>query len=112
MYLCRLKLRHSIYMTTLDIILLVLIGTGAVLGFAKGFLRQLAGLLGLIVGLLAAKALYATVADEVFSQVTDDAGLARGLAFVAIWLLVPLLFLLVASLLTRAMSMRWSSVSC
>ena len=88
MYLCRLKLRHSIYMTTLDIILLVLIGTGAVLGFAKGFLRQLAGLLGLIVGLLAAKALYATVADEVFSQVTDDAGLARGLAFVAIWLLV------------------------
>ena len=89
-------------MTTLDIILLVLIGTGAVLGFAKGFLRQLAGLLGLIVGLLAAKALYATVADEVFSQVTDDAGLARGLAFVAIWLLVPLLFLLVASLLTRA----------
>lgn len=110
MYLCRLKLRHSIYMTTLDIILLVLIGTGAVLGFAKGFLRQLAGLLGLIVGLLAAKALYATVADEVFSQVTDDAGLARGLAFVAIWLLVPLLFLLVASLLTRAMeavSLGW-----
>ena len=49
MYLCRLKLRHSIYMTTLDIILLVLIGTVAVLGFAKGFLRQLAGLLGLIV---------------------------------------------------------------
>lgn len=97
-------------MTTLDIILLVLIGTGAVLGFAKGFLRQLAGLLGLIVGLLAAKALYATVADEVFSQVTDDAGLARGLAFVAIWLLVPLLFLLVASLLTRAMeavSLGW-----
>ena len=90
-------------MTSLDIILLVLIGTGAVLGFAKGFLRQLAGLLGLIVGLLAAKALYATVADEVFSQVTDDAGLARGLAFVAIWLLGPLLYLLVASLLTRAL---------
>lgn len=97
-------------MTTLDIILLVLIGTGAVLGFTKGFLRQLAGLLGLVVGLLAAKALYVTVADEVFSQVTDNPGLARGLAFAAIWVAVPLLFLLVASLLTRAMeavSLGW-----
>ena len=97
-------------MTTLDIILLVLIGTGAVLGFMKGFLRQLAGLLGLVAGLLVAKALYVHVADEVFSQVTDSVGLARGLAFVAIWLLVPLLFLLVASLLTRlmeAVSLGW-----
>lgn len=97
-------------MTTLDIILLVLIGIGAVLGFMKGFLRQLAGLLGLVAGLLVAKALYVHVADEVFSQVTDSVGLARGLAFVSIWLLVPLLFLLVASLLTRAMeavSLGW-----
>lgn len=97
-------------MTTLDIILLVLIGIGAVLGFMKGFLRQLAGLLGLVAGLLVAKALYVHVADEVFSQVTDNMGLARGLAFVAIWLLVPLLFLLVASLLTKlmeAVSLGW-----
>lgn len=97
-------------MTTLDIILLVLIGIGAVLGFMKGFLRQLAGLLGLVAGLLVAKALYVHVADEVFSQVTDSVGLARGLAFVSIWLLVPLLFLLVASLLTRlmeAVSLGW-----
>ena len=97
-------------MTTLDIILLVLIGIGAVLGFMKGFLRQLAGLLSLVAGLLVAKALYVHVADEVFSQVTDSVGLARGLAFVSIWLLVPLLFLLVASLLTRlmeAVSLGW-----
>ena len=39
-------------MTTLDIILLVLIGIGAVLGFMKGFLRQLAGLLGLVAGVV------------------------------------------------------------
>ena len=79
-------------MNTLDIILLALIGLGAVLGFAKGALKQLAGLLGLVVGLLAAKALYATVAKEVFSRVTDNLTVAQVLSFVAIWVAVPLLF--------------------
>ena len=97
-------------MNTLDIILLALIGLGAVLGFAKGALKQLAGLLGLVVGLLAAKALYATVAKEVFSRVTDNLTVAQVLSFVAIWVAVPLLFWLVAALLTRAMeavSLGW-----
>ena len=40
-------------MTIIDIILLVVIGAGAVIGFIKGFIRQLASILGLIVGLLA-----------------------------------------------------------
>lgn len=53
-------------MTTIDIIILVIVGAGAVLGFMKGFLKQLAGLLGLVAGLLLAKALYATVAERVF----------------------------------------------
>ena len=97
-------------MNTLDIILLALIGLGAVLGFAKGALKQLAGLLGLVVGLLAAKALHATVAKEVFSRVTDNLTVAQVLSFVAIWVAVPLLFWLVAALLTRAMeavSLGW-----
>ena len=79
-------------MNTLDIILLALIGLGAVLGFAKGALKQLAGLLG------------------VFSRVTDNLTVAQVLSFVAIWVAVPLLFWLVAALLTRAMeavSLGW-----
>ena len=90
-------------MNTLDIIFLLVIGLGIVLGFAKGALKQLAALLGLVVGLLAAKALYATVAERVFSQVTDNLTVAQVLAFVAIWVAVPLLFWLVAALLTKAM---------
>ena len=90
-------------MTTIDIIILVIVGAGTVVGFMKGFLRQLAGLLGLIVGLLAAKALYATVAERVFLSITDSLTLAQGIAFVTIWLAVPVGFLLLAMLLTKAM---------
>lgn len=97
-------------MNTLDIIFLAIIGLGVVLGFLKGALKQLAGLLGLVVGLLAAKALYASVAESVFSRVTDNLTVAQVLSFVAIWVAVPLLFWLVASVLTKmmeAVSLGW-----
>ena len=97
-------------MTTIDILILILIGTGILLGLIKGALKQLAGLLGLVVGLLAAKALYAAVAQEVFSRVTDNMTVAQVLSFIAIWIVVPLLFLAVASLLTKlldAITLGW-----
>jgi len=97
-------------MTTIDIIILVILGAGAIVGFAKGFLRQLAGLLGLVAGLLIAKALYATVAERIFLPLTDSLTVAQGIAFVIIWLAVPLAFLLLALLLTKAMeavSLGW-----
>lgn len=97
-------------MTTIDILILILIGTGILLGLIKGALKQLAGLLGLVVGLLAAKALYAAVAQEVFSRVTDNMTVVQVLSFIAIWIVVPLLFLAVASLLTKlldAITLGW-----
>ena len=90
-------------MTIIDITILVIISVGILLGIVKGALKQLAGLLGLIVGLLAAKALYATVAQEVFSHVTDNLTVAQALAFLAIWVIVPLLFWGVACVLTKAL---------
>ena len=90
-------------MTTIDIIILAIVGLGVLLGLVKGALKQLAGLLGLVVGLLAAKALYATAAQEVFSRVTDNMTVAQVLAFLAIWVVVPLLFWGVACVLTKAM---------
>ena len=90
-------------MPPLDIIILVILGLGVLLGLVKGALKQLAGLLGLVVGLLAAKALYATVAEEVFSHVTGNMTVAQMLSFLAIWVVVPLLFWVVACVLTKAM---------
>ncbi|WP_308551529.1 CvpA family protein [uncultured Mediterranea sp.] len=90
-------------MTTIDIVILIVLGAGAIVGFTKGFLKQLAGLLGLVAGLLIAKALYATVAERFFLPLTDSLTVAQGIAFVVIWLAVPLVFLLLATLLTKAM---------
>ena len=97
-------------MTTIDIIILIALGAGVIIGFMKGFIRQLASILGLIVGLLAAKALYTSLAVKLCPTVTDSMTVAQILAFVIIWIAVPLIFTLVASVLTRAMeavSLGW-----
>lgn len=97
-------------MATIDIIILIVIGAGAVVGFVKGFIRQLASILGVIVGLLAAKALYASLAEKLCPTVTDSMTVAQVLAFIMIWIAVPLIFVLIASLLTKAMqviSLNW-----
>ena len=97
-------------MTTIDIIILIVVGAGAIVGFIKGFIRQLASILGLIVGLLAAKALYAPLAEKLCPAVTDSMTVAQVLAFIMIWIAVPLIFVLIASLLTKAMkaiSLNW-----
>ena len=92
---------NIINVATIDIIILIVIGAGAVVGFVKGFIRQLASILGLIVGLLAAKALYASLAEKLCPTVTDSMTVAQVLAFIMIW---------IASLLTKAMqaiSLNW-----
>ena len=97
-------------MTTIDIIILIALGAGVIVGFMKGFIRQLASILGLIVGLLAAKALYTSLAVKLCPTVTDSMTVAQILAFVIIWIAVPLIFTLVASVLTKAMeavSLGW-----
>ena len=101
---------NIINVATIDIIILIVIGAGAIVGFVKGFIRQLASILGLIVGLLAAKALYASLAEKLCPTVTDSMTVAQVLAFIMIWSAVPLIFVLIASLLTKAMqaiSLNW-----
>ena len=101
---------NIINVATIDIIILIVIGAGAIVGFVKGFIRQLASILVLIVGLLAAKALYASLAEKLCPTVTDSMTVAQVLAFIMIWIAVPLIFVLIASLLTKAMqaiSLNW-----
>ena len=90
-------------MQVIDIIILILVLAGAIVGFRKGFIKQLASLVGLVVGLLAAKALYGVVGDQLIGTVTSNATFAHTLAFFLIWIVVPIVFTLVASLLTKAL---------
>ena len=97
-------------MAILDIVIIAFFVWGAVSGFMKGFIKQLATLLGIIVGLLAAKALYSMVAEQYISKITESATVAQIIAFVLIWIGVPLLFALFAEIFTRALeviSLGW-----
>ncbi len=90
-------------LTTIDIILLVIIGVGVVFGLMKGALKQLAAIVGLIVGLLVARALFGTVGEWLAPALGTSLTIAQILAFVLIWVAVPIAFSLVASLLTKAL---------
>lgn len=97
-------------MTTIDIVLLVIIGLGGVWGFNIGFFKELASILGLIAGLLIALALYNVVAERLSPSLVESMTLAQIIAFVAIWVVVPLILSLVASAVTRlleAISLGW-----
>ena len=81
-------------MATIDIIILAMIGVGVIMGLMKGFVKQMASIVGLIAGLLMERLAPVFVTSTTVAQV---------LAFILIWVAVPLGFAFVASLLTKAL---------
>ena len=90
-------------MEIIDWIIIGAFVVGAILGFSKGALRQIATLIGLVAGLLLARALYAAVGERMAVELGTSATMAQIIAFFLIWLLVPIVLLWVASLLSRVM---------
>ena len=90
-------------MEIIDWIIIGIVAVGTVLGFSKGALRQVATLVGLIAGLLLARALYASVGERMAVELGTSATIAQIIAFFLIWILVPIALLWVASLLTKVL---------
>ncbi len=90
-------------MTVIDIVILVIIGIGTVWGMMKGFIMQLSSLVGLIVGLLVARALFAEVGAWLAPAIGVSVTIARVLSFFMLWIVVPLLFSLFASFMSKAL---------
>lgn len=88
-------------MATIDIIILAMIGVGVIMGLMKGFVKQMASIVGLIAGLLMARALFGIVAERLAPVLGTSTTVAQVLAFILIWVAVPLGFAFVASLLTK-----------
>ncbi|WP_321478919.1 CvpA family protein [uncultured Bacteroides sp.] len=88
-------------MTLIDWIILFIIAIGAFKGFVKGFFNQLGSIVGFIAGLIAAKALYAALAEKLFPVVTNSMTVAQIISFLAIWLIVPIIFNIIALFLTK-----------
>lgn len=90
-------------MTIFDYVILAILAIAAISGASKGLVKQIAALVGLVVGLLAARALYISVAAKLSPLLTNSMNFAQIIAFVAIWVIVPMAFLVLASMFTHAL---------
>ena len=95
---------HDKEMTAIDLTILVCAAVGAIIGFSKGMIWQIGAILGLIAGFLAAKYLYIYVAEKYVWSFTGSLTAAQVISFVGIWIIVPIIFSIVTSLLSKAVN--------
>lgn len=88
-------------METIDIIILIAFLSGAVLGYMKGAIKQIATMAGLVLGLVVARMLFASVGAKVAEQLGTSLTIGQVLAFVFIWVVVPMGCAFVGSILTE-----------
>lgn len=88
-------------MQALDIIILIIIVAGAINGFMKGFIKGVTTLVGLVAGLLLARLFYELLGEELAPIVGTSFYYAKIIAFILIVLVVPIVFAILGSLLTK-----------
>jgi membrane protein required for colicin V production len=86
----------------LDILLVLILGTALVLGILKGLVRQIVGILAVIVGLILAIAFYAPLASA-FSTLTDNQTMAQFVSFVFLFVVVLVAGWLIGRMFSKAM---------
>lgn len=91
-------------MTVIDLTILICAAIGAIIGFSKGMIWQIGSIMGLIVGFIAARYLYIYVAEKYIWSFTGSLTAAQVISFVGIWIIVPVIFSLVTSLLSKAVN--------
>jgi len=97
-------------MTKIDLLILLVIGAGAVMGYMKGGVKLLVSTVGLLLGLYIARLLYMPLAEKLCPSVSSSMTFAKGLAFMIIWVAVPLLSTFAGGFLTKtleAMHINW-----
>lgn len=92
-------------MSTLDIIILIIICAGALVGCFRGFIKQLASILSLVFGLIAAKTLYVSLANYIHPKLVDSLPAAQVISFIIIWIAISIAFAIVASVLTKGLNL-------
>lgn len=90
-------------MQTIDWFLVVLLLLGAIRGWRTGLIKQVVSLGGLIAGLLIAKLCYAMVGDAIAPHIDNHTTLAHVLAFILIWIAVPVILGVLGEILTTVL---------
>ncbi len=89
-------------MSTLDILILIVLLIGMIKGWMSGFFRQATSTAGLLIGLVLAAMLYTAAGDWLAPHIGVNTGVAYALAFILIWIGVPVALSVVAYVLTKA----------
>lgn len=82
---------------------MVLLLLGAIRGWCTGLIKQVVSLGGLIAGLLIAKLCYAMVGDAIAPHIDNHTTLAHVLAFILIWIAVPVILGVLGEILTTVL---------
>lgn len=82
---------------------MVLLLLGAIRGWRTGLIKQVVSLGGLITGLLIAKLCYAMVGDAIAPHIDNHTTLAHVLAFILIWIAVPVILGVLGEILTTVL---------
>lgn len=82
---------------------MVLLLLGAIRGWRTGLIKQVVSLGGLIAGLLIAKLCYAMVGDAIAPHIDNHTTLAHVLAFILIWIAVPVILGVLGEILTTVL---------
>lgn len=90
-------------MAVTDIVILIIIGAGIVMGLMRGLIKQACAVVGLIAGLLVARALYAMVGEQLAPHIGTSVSVAQIISFVVIWAVVPTILMVAGMALTKVL---------
>lgn len=90
-------------MTAIDIVILIIIGAGIVIGMMRGLIKQACAVVGLIAGLLVARGLYTMVGEQLAPHIGTSVSVAQIISFVVIWAVVPTILMVAGMALTKVL---------
>lgn len=95
-------------MNGFDIFFIVVLIAGAWKGWSNGLLKEVLGLVGVFVGLYVAYLLYEQVGYQLAPHIGCSPTIANVIAFALIWIGVPILLGILATLLTKLL--EWAGL--
>ena len=88
----------------MTLLIVIILALGAAIGCYQGAFKQIANLLGVVVGIIIAASLYKQGGELLASKCGASAGIAQVVAFVILVIIVPVCLGFVATLLTKLFS--------
>lgn len=90
-------------MPFIDFVILLLFIWAVYKGWRQGFLKEIISMVGFVVGLFVAAELYSSFGGFLSPHIGASPTVANILAFLVLWIVVPILLGLLANLLTKAL---------